>query len=139
MQTKEEYNAYHKIYQLARYHRRRAEAVEKLGRKCVQCGSTEDLHLDHIDPSTKTFDIGAIGTHSETKWQTELAKCQLLCKPHHQIKSVLEQGYNLRNVHGTEACYRHGKCRCDSCRKAHSDYGKERRQLKKGVSNETKA
>jgi len=66
-----------------------------LGGKCVRCGSTDDLQVDHIEPSTKDLSLRA--KHSATFWSwswervlAELAKCQLLCRPCHQAKSAGE-------------------------------------------------
>lgn len=68
------------------------EARECLGGKCVKCGTTENLQFDHVDPATKLFRI--------TKWRkvkasveefwVEIAKCQLLCRPHHQEKTSVD-------------------------------------------------
>ena len=65
-------------YMKARYARRRAEAVEKLGGKCVDCSTTVMLEFDHI--ADKTKNIGAMfASASEEKLQAELAKCVLRC------------------------------------------------------------
>ena len=32
---------------------RRKILIERLGGKCVKCGTTENLQFDHIDPNTK--------------------------------------------------------------------------------------
>ena len=53
---------------------RRAEWMA--GKSCVQCGSTQSLEVDHIDPTLKV-------THSVWSWSiprrtVELAKCQVL-------------------------------------------------------------
>ena len=36
---------------------RRNEAKKSLGDECVNCGKTEELEFDHIDPSTKIESI----------------------------------------------------------------------------------
>lgn len=81
------YNAYMAEYILARYHRRRAEAIEQLGGKCTACGSAESLEFDHIDPKTKTGDTGKLFTMGEKRLQAELLKCHLLCKSCHGVKT----------------------------------------------------
>lgn len=85
------YNEYMRKYMLARYHRRRAAAVERLGGKCVDCGSTELLEIDHVDPSAKAFDIGrALATWAEDRLRAEIAKCALRCDECHKAKSRVE-------------------------------------------------
>lgn len=101
---------------LDRYYRRKAEAIEVLGGKCVRCGSVEDLEFDHIDPSTKISTIGKLAsTASEEKLWTEVAKCQLLCKACHKEKSKQEDGQRRPITHGKyHAAYRY-KCHCIEC------------------------
>jgi hypothetical protein len=40
-------------------------------------------------------------------------------------------GYNSRNQHGTQACYRHGKCRCNLCKEAQNEVSRECRRKRK--------
>lgn len=35
--------------------------IEQLGGVCVQCGSTDDLQFDHIDPQTRTWSCHGTG------------------------------------------------------------------------------
>ncbi len=78
-------------YMLARYHRRRSEALERLGGRCVQCGSTESLEFDHIEPRDKGFSLGrAFATWAEARLIDEVAKCQILCGLCHKEKSRLD-------------------------------------------------
>lgn len=63
----------------------RARIIELLGGKCTKCGSTENLQFDHIDPTSKDFNISS-NLDSVRLWQ-ELMKCQLLCEPHHREKT----------------------------------------------------
>ena len=63
LKDKDAYNAYMRVYIGERYHRRRKEAIEKLGGKCAKCGSAENLQFDHIDRKTKTAAIGKIWTY----------------------------------------------------------------------------
>jgi 5-methylcytosine-specific restriction endonuclease McrA len=132
MRDKEKYNAYHKKYQLKRYHERRAKAIKKLGGICIKCSSTELLELDHIHYAEKSFNIAKLWSCSEAKFQTELSKCQLLCEKCHQKKSIEERDYNSRSQHGTFASYRYAKCRCDPCKKANSDTQKDYYSRKRG-------
>lgn len=91
--TREEYNAHMKVYIGQRYHRIRNEAVARLGGKCVQCGSVDDLEFDHIDPMTKVKSFAHIWSYSNDKREAELVKMQLLCKPCHIRKSVENDDY----------------------------------------------
>lgn len=82
-------------------------------KKCVECGSIEDLELDHVDPSTKVSH--RIWTWSEVRRNEELAKCQILCRSCHQKKTAQE---NQTAQHGTDTMYSIYKCRCEDCRQA---------------------
>jgi 5-methylcytosine-specific restriction endonuclease McrA len=98
--------------------KRRAEAIVILGGQCAECGSTEELEIDHIDPTTKTrgLDIRSTQVRREL-WLAELAKCQLLCGPHHHTKTAREQSAQ-RAQHGTAWRYERKGCRCDICKDA---------------------
>src|SRR5215831_9327069 len=82
-------------YMQRRYRARMATAIERLGGRCIQCGSTESLEFDHIDPSTKLMDISQAVTYSTRVFEAELAKCQLLCASHHQQKTLQQNGMTL--------------------------------------------
>lgn len=65
--------------------------VAKLGGKCVMCGYSAHLaalEFDHIDPSTKRYQIALIlsRTDRDRIW-LEVQKCQLLCAVCHRIKT----------------------------------------------------
>jgi 5-methylcytosine-specific restriction endonuclease McrA len=84
------------------------------GKSCVECGSVENLEVDHIDPSLKV-------SHNVWSWapkrrNEELEKCQVLCNTCHKAKTreMLYKG------HGCEQRYREG-CRCLPCKAAHSE------------------
>lgn len=102
---------YHRQYQNARYERRMAWAREELGGRCAVCGSDDYLEFDHIDPATKLHAITDMKCHSEAKFRAEVAKCQLLCKPHHVEKTRREQ---QTEVHGTAGMAK--RCKCAECR-----------------------
>lgn len=83
----------------------RAMATESLGGQCVHCLNdgvitTEDLDFDHIDPSTKINNITRLLSYSFTspRFWAEVAKCQLLCRPHHKAKTKLEGSYSINSV-----------------------------------------
>lgn len=65
---------------------RRAEYLAD--KRCVKCGSTEELEIDHID-STKKVDH-RIWSWSKERREVELKKCQVLCARHHLEKTCAE-------------------------------------------------
>lgn len=74
--------------------------LEKLGGKCVECGSTEALEFDHIDPSTKSFNISA-GYHKPKEvLENELSKCQILCNKCHIQKSKKDLKFRPKTIAG---------------------------------------
>jgi hypothetical protein len=74
--------------------------IEKLGGKCVECGCTETLEFDHIDPSTKSFNISA-GYHKPKEvLEEELEKCQLLCNKCHIEKSKKDLKFRPKTIAG---------------------------------------
>ena len=109
--------AYQRDYNKAWKAARRKRLIEMLGGKCVRCGATEDLEFDHIDPSTKNFDIAAMLSRAWAALVEEAAKCQLLCKPCHVSKGA-EDRPPLR--HGTYYVYWYWNCRCELCRAANA-------------------
>lgn len=56
------------------------------GKSCAQCGSTQNLELDHVDPSTKIHH--AIWTWRESRRLAEASKCQALCHDCHLAKTA---------------------------------------------------
>ena len=63
---------------------------EKLKRGCACCGyklSAYALDFDHIDPSTKVYDIAKMATRRLDKIQEEIKKCQVLCANCHRVKT----------------------------------------------------
>ncbi len=94
-------NAYMKKYMQPylkrRYDDRRARAVELLGGCCAECGSTDRLQFDHVDPSTKEFEIAdRIAQYAWPRIIAELAKCQLLCFDCHVAKHTSLQAKTPR-------------------------------------------
>jgi 5-methylcytosine-specific restriction endonuclease McrA len=86
------------------------------GKVCVRCGSTEDLQLDHIDPAQKV--THNIWSWSQARRDAEIAKCQVLCKACHIVKTI-EQMTQVQGItpyrHGTNKMYRRG-CKCGLCK-----------------------
>lgn len=127
------YNEYHRVYQLERYHRRRAEAIRKLGGKCAICGSEDNLEIDHIDYHTKSFNLAKMWSANEVDFQNEISKCQVLCRTHHMEKSVEE----ISEMRG--GCP-HGKsytmafklrCECDLCQGYRDEFNRLRREKRR--------
>lgn len=83
---KQEYNDYLNAYMKKRWENRRTTAIAYLGGKCLECGTTEDLEFDHIDPSTKVCSVAKASSFSEQRFWAEVDKCQLLCHTHHREK-----------------------------------------------------
>ena len=102
---------------LGYYAAKRARWIKYLGGVCVKCGATENLEFDHIDPATKSFDIGKNWSRSEKVIIAELAKCQLLCNSCHNKKS----GDALAVPHGGGKCGKRG-CKCTPCRLRKNEY-----------------
>ena len=85
--------SYHTEY----YKKRRDQFINLLGGSCANCGATNQLEFDHIDPSTKQFSIGKLLNVSYEKALAEVRKCQLLCKSCHKIKTnANKDGYDRR-------------------------------------------
>lgn len=98
------------------YYRRRSEkAIAYLGGSCVTCNATVNLEFDHIDPSTKSFDVLKGFRRKEVFWK-EVDKCQLLCSPCHKRKTQENRDHGRPlPTHGSYWRYRKYKCRCASC------------------------
>jgi hypothetical protein len=69
---------------------------------CVMCGYNKHpaaLHVDHIDPSTKTMKGGKAWhpNWSKQRIKKELAKCQILCANCHFERSYIERHYERNN------------------------------------------
>lgn len=107
----------------------RERALEYLGGKCVNCGTTTRLEFDHIDPSTVSFRISQKLKAAWPVLKAELDKCQLLCHPCHWIKTCKDLNKVSFQItpHGTTNAYCNHECRCDLCKEAWAIYKKERR------------
>lgn len=111
--SKEYMREYMKTYSA----KRRLKALAYLGGVCVACGTTDDLEIDHVDPSTKSFTLARGWHHAWSKIETELDKCQILCKPCHDTK------HGSKWPCGTAQRYWRG-CRCKPCTTANSKWNK---------------
>jgi len=80
---------------------------------CKQCGSSENLEVDHIDPSTKV-DHNVFGW-SAARREAELKKCRVLCRKCHKLKTLINREYGVNAEHGNYAMWAKYKCRCVAC------------------------
>lgn len=97
-----------RAYQRERLAKARRDWIKENG-PCW-CGSTTKLEVDHMDPSKKTDH--KVWSWSPSRRAKELEKCQVLCKKHHQEKTLSQI---KRTTHGETRMYDLG-CRCDKCR-----------------------
>lgn len=125
------------IQHLTREREKRANGRERWIREngpCANCGSTNNLEIDHVDKNSKDprlrrrRSLSSIWSWSEENRATELAKCQVLCHDCHTEKSYRERGYQHAQ-HGTRSMYEKG-CRCAQCKRAMADYSAQRRKKK---------
>lgn len=73
-----------------------------LGKSCAECGSVEQLELDHVDRATKVHH--AIWSWSQVRREAEIAKCQILCHDCHKAKSHASGDFvhpTYGDAHGT--------------------------------------
>jgi len=66
----------------------------KLEKGCAKCGYNEHpaaLDFNHLDRTTKTFQIGGRTSHAWSKIEKEIAKCEVLCSNCHRIHSYEHQ------------------------------------------------
>ena len=120
---------------LSEYHSKMQKLREAHGGKCVMCGTNNNLHFDHIDPTTKVAGIADIvfdtltvrgiysGSTGAARLENELLKCQLLCGTCHNAKTLKQQGREAK--HGTKSKYNKG-CKCVACTRAAADYQRQR-------------
>ena len=110
----------HALY-LREWRRKKREEV-LAGQVCAVCGTSENLEIDHVDPSTKVTD--QLFSISEERRNEELAKCQFLCKEHHKAKTYAElSALFTKKIHGTYVMYRNHGCRCEVCKAfKHEEY-----------------
>ena len=79
---------------LSPYQSRMKKLREAFGNKCVKCGATDNLHFDHIDPSTKHKSIAEMAPNNGyARCYEEALKCQLLCSTCHKKKSIKNHDY----------------------------------------------
>ena len=64
--------------------------IENLGSKCCECGATDCLEIDHINPGLKK-DRRCLYVCSWDRIKSEMNNLQLLCTSCHQEKSHLQK------------------------------------------------
>lgn len=101
------------------------------GMACVDCGSTENLEMDHRDPAEKTSH--RIWSWAEPRLLAELAKCEPRCRDCHHARHNQDAPQ-----HGTEYTYRRG-CRCGECRAANTEKARRYKARKAGAADRVAA
>lgn len=115
--------AYFRDYMKKRRQNRRKYFIQLLGGKCRNCGGTKNLEFDHINPKNKSHDYNAIEDRPMNMIETEIKKCQLLCRDCHKDKTLKNKEHIVNPArHGTLWMYKKYKCRCSACKKAMSEY-----------------
>lgn len=118
-----------------RYLTEKNELIQRLGGKCVVCGSTKRLEFHHKDPATKLFAItSGMRSCTQEELTEELKKCVLLCRKDHMAETIKGRGQQpAEGRHGTLSNYRY--CRCKLCVKVHADwcaeYNRKRKEAKR--------
>lgn len=110
----EDRREYIRRYQREWIAERRAEFFSN--KTCIDCGATENLELDHQDPTKKI--THRIWSWSLMKRVEEIAKCDVRCNDCHKKR------HGAR--HGTKGCYETG-CRCFWCVEIQRDRRQRRR------------
>ena len=123
---------YHREYNRRRYHKMRDEFKEYLGGKCVVCGSVDKLEFDHIDPATKTMEVGMMLKVSKARALEEVKKCQLLCRQHHKTKTA----ELLAVEHGGGVSGKRN-CKCEPCRTRKNEYMREYKRKRRANASLT--
>ena len=98
-----------------------------IGTACAECGSINDLQIDHVDWRTKSFTITSkLGPKWWPAVVEELKKCQPLCRLCHKKKTAKDHAEIFTkerdSLHGTLSQYWRYRCRCEPCRNAYRQY-----------------
>lgn len=96
---------------------------------CSWCGGSDRLELHHADPEKKLNH--KIWSWGENRRLNEIGKCIVLCRPCHERAhgEARRLAAELRNPCGTIQAYGRG-CRCEWCRRAKSEYERNRKARK---------
>lgn len=119
-------------YMAERRSSRRGILIEHFGGECQKCGSGSDLEFNHLDRTTKLFNLS--GCHLDKSWKRileEAAKCELVCnschlaytRAQHAAGEIVPHNKNTDPyVHGTMRCYQETGCKCPPCKAAKKLY-----------------
>lgn len=116
-------------YLKRRYAEQKTAFHAYLGDACARCGTTDDLQIDHVDPSKKSFPVSKLWPRKDlTLVYKELDKCQLLCRTHHEEKTAEEHRLSREGTftHGTLYAWQKKKCLCEDCIAAKDAWNEER-------------
>jgi hypothetical protein len=105
----------------------RRRATYFMDKVYADCGTGEDLQLDHRDPSKKVDH--KIWSWSQERRAAELEKCQILCASCHWKKTLKSD--RKRAEHGSGQIYQLG-CRCQRCKEWKSANDREYRKHPRG-------
>ena len=113
--------------------KRRKYAINYLGGKCNLCKKQSDRYeFDHIKRESVSFRIAVGLAFNINRLNSELDKCQLLCRKCHVIKTNNDLGRGSK-LHGNHSTYTNKNCRCELCTKAWSKYVRERRAVRSNM------
>lgn len=90
---KKDRSEYMRGYQLRWVKNRRSAWLTQNG-PCRDCGSDQNLELDHIDPSQRVSH--RVWSWSEERRLAELSKCQVLCRVCHLVKTKFELCHRMK-------------------------------------------
>lgn len=112
--------------------KQKQRTFDYLGNKCSQCGSRDNLEVDHIDPKTKNPKLSytsgniSIWKLKAKDFEEELPKCQLLCFQCHVFKTANDGNRAISSLHNYSR-YKNNGCRCTICKNARKEaYEKEK-------------
>jgi hypothetical protein len=88
-------------------------------KRCVVCGTTENLELHHIDPETKV--ANSVWSWTQERRDAELAKCEVRCESCHKPETIaylkeIKITPLSEKKHGTYNTYGRFGCRCEPCK-----------------------
>jgi len=114
---------------------RRTQWINEQGGKCVDCDSTEQLEIDHVDYKLKACNVATLWSRKKDIRDKELVKCVVRCNACHMLKTIEEnkEKYTIYHDCGTYAKYKRG-CKCQDCKSANNEYQRiNRRPRRKSV------
>ena len=118
---------YMRQYMANRYHKKRQEVIDRLGGRCVRCGTREGkFHLDHKNKSKKTMRASDLHSVNDHRFENEIKNLQILCEDCHKAKTHDAWDYSTpRPTHPSYWYYRKYGCRCQACIDAYKEKQKE--------------